>query len=304
MALARALRRITGRRPAIVVRPVMGLANRLRAVTSCQALARHLGLELRVFWEGGKSFSDDAWHDLFANELPLLDRGQYERARLGDAIELGLWLGWGDDRPPHPSYRPERALEDIRRRGLVWDYGFHNVDKLLARRGAVGARKLRKLRHQACRALRPAPAIAGRVDAFAQEHFSGRRVHGVHIRRGDGLQGPQAESYLRSPDEAFAVEMQRRLEADPELRFFLATDCEKTLGAFRDRFPGRLLAVDKVFVESVFDAPKGGQDDAVLDLFLLSRTEEVLGTYASTFGRMGAHIGGVRYRVAGTDTTY
>jgi hypothetical protein len=191
-------------------------------------------------------------------------------------------------------------LDHIRQRGLVWRYGFHNVDKMLARRDVVGIEPLQRLRRACCRELRPAAPIARRVEAFAAQHFGDGCVLGVHIRRGDALAGPRAASHLRSSDESFSREMQDRLDADPDLRFFLATDCEKTQAGFQQRFGDRLLCAEKPFVASVFGAPKQGQADALVDLLLLSRCGEVLGTYASTFGRMAAHVGGVRFLTAGT----
>ena len=50
---------------------------------------------------------------------------------------------------------------------------------------------------------------------------------------------------------------------------------------------------------SLPDAPKDGQRDAVVELFLLARTRRIVGNCGSSFGRMAAAIGGVKFEAAG-----
>lgn len=90
--------------------------------------------------------------------------------------------------------------------------------------------------------------------------------------------------------------MERAVADDPRVRFFLATDCERTRDAFAARFPGRMIHAEKAFVKSVFDAPKEGQADALVEMLRLSRTQRVIGTAGSTFGRMAARMGGIPFR--------
>lgn len=281
------------------MRPANGLANRLRGVTSGLAVARVLGLRFAIRWEPGPGFSDEGFGELFANEFELWDGERYAQALSGGALAVSRWLGWKDSVPAAPGFDPRRALREIRRRGLVFDHAFHDLDWLLAQRGVSGLRRIRHERRRACRELVPAPAIAARVETFAREHFAGRSVVGVHVRRGDALESRRAEQHRVSSDEAFAAALSAEVARDPAIHFFLATDCEKTQRAFEERFPQRVVFTRKPFPESVLHAPKPGQADALVDMLLLARTRCVIGTNASTFGMMAAKLGGIRFRAAG-----
>jgi hypothetical protein len=197
---------------------------------------------------------------------------------------------------PLPGFDPQRSLAAIRRRGLVYDFGYQNLDRSLRAHGVPGMRRCKRERLRCCRELRAAEPIARRVDDYVARHIAGRNVVGVHIRRGDAARNPFGRRCLESPDEVFVREIEQLAVADPEIRFFLATDCPKTQEEFVARFRGRILTYDKIFVESNYGAAKAGQADAVTEMFLLSRTRMVIGTRASTFGRMAAAIGGLEYR--------
>lgn len=279
----------------MVVRPAKGLANRLRGVTSAWALARVLGLRFAIRWEPGPGFSEEGFHELFANDFELWDGDRYAEALASGAPIASRWLGWKDEAPPAADFDPRRALAEIRRRGLVYDFAFFDLDRLLERRGVPGLRRVRRERRRCCREIAPAPAVAARVEAFAREHFAGRSVVGVHVRRGDALASRRAEQHRVSSDEAFAAALAAVVARDPEVRFFLSTDCAKTQQAFAERFAGRVVFTRKEFPDSVLDAPKPGQQDALVDMLLLSRTRLVLGTHASTFGLLAAKLSGIRF---------
>lgn len=282
--------------PWLVVRPSEGLANRLRGLSSAMAVARVLRLRLAVHWAPSQGFSSEGFHELFANDLRLWDQDRYQQALRGSAPIASEWLEPRAQRPRGP-FDARSALRRIRGRGLVYDDAFRDLDEVLAERGVTGLRRIARVRRRCVRELRPAPAIERRVADFAREHFAGRRVVGVHVRRGDALTSRAAALYRSSSDEAFAAAMSRAVADDPSLRFFLATDCEKTQEAFAERFRGRLVSAPKPFVASVLHAPKQGQADALVDLLLLSRTERILATRRSTFGPMAALMGRIHWQV-------
>ena len=88
--------------------------------------------------------------------------------------------------------------------------------------------------------------------------------------------------------------MNRERRADPDVAFFLATDCAETEERFRGSYGAALVTNPaKRFVPSVLGQPKDNQYDAVIDLFTLARTQRILGTYFSTFSMVAAVLGGI-----------
>ena len=289
--------------PTVIAQPIEGLANRLQALISCQAIAESHRLPFAVRWEPGAGFSDDPWDALFANELSVVSRREFEEALAGGTPVASDWLQYLPGQPYRlrPQLRIRSALAAIRRRGIIYDRACRDLLRVLKQNGAKGMRmkRYRWRQRRLYRELRPAPPLAKTVDEFTGRHFSEGPVVGLHIRRGDAVAGPSREHYTVSSDEAFELEIDDILNAEPATRFFLATDCEETQERFCRRYPGRMLIYPKSFVGSTHGAAKRGQSDAVVELFLLSRTRRVLGTAASSFGGVAAQVGGIAMRAAG-----
>jgi hypothetical protein len=116
---------------------------------------------------------------------------------------------------------------------------------------------------------------------------------GVHIRGTDN-----AEAAERSPLEAFLTRMRQEVEKDPAVRFFLATDSGATEHAVKERFPGRVVALPKVFARN----KAAGVRAALADLLVLSRCRSILGSHWSSFTNMAAELGGVQVEIVEAGT--
>jgi len=276
---------------AIVV-PRFGLANRLRGIASTLAIARRFKIPFGMVWQPGPGFEDVAWHELFANDYPLLDPSVIDAADTAGFPRASRWIRTPElDKPRHIR----RAIREV---GFINDEGWHDLDWLLRKRGAT-LRGCKELNAAACRELRPAPAVADEVDAFVAEHFAGHPVVGVHIRRGgDALNGPNRKDFASSTDDAFERAIERTVAAHPDVRFFLATDCEATHDHFVARFGDRIVSRPKPYVETEFMAPIHEVTHAACDFFLLSRTTRIIGNAGSTFGKQAARVGGIDLTLA------
>jgi len=285
------------RSPTLLVIARSGLANRLRAVLSSRAIASGLGIDFQVYWGKSDGFSDDRWEDLFATRIPQISQQECEDFLSSiDPVELVPGILF-PGRTLLPVSR-RGLLRSIRRRGLIFQDGAFNLISLLKEAGLKIPRPTRKHFKELCESLRPVDPIRRRIDSFTQAHYQGRRVTGIHIRRGDALQGGDAEFYLESPDEAFHRAIERELSDHSETYFYLSTDCFETRKRFSESYRERMLGFEKDFVESTVGEPKLGQIDAAIEIFLLSRCNEVIGTNWSSFGRVAALIGGIPFRRA------
>ena len=104
---------------------------------------------------------------------------------------------------------------------------------------------------------------------------------GVHIRRSD-----HEDSIKFSPIEGFVKKMELKIEKT-DASFFLSTDSYNDKKTIQKRFGERIIIHDSKLDRN---NPVGSKD-AVIDMFCLSNTKEIIGSYNSTFSQVAAEIG-------------
>lgn len=296
----------------VAVRPIGGLCNRLRVISSFQVLARYTGRELRVCWRPSVGFSDEDLSELFDNQFARLGESEFDQL-CEDALCLhdAIIPGWEGERIWHGD--PVAGMRDVldpNARPVIAYRGLFAVDGLVGRDAATQLPMSFPADYLAeLRTWRPVAPLRRVVDELAVR-FDSRTV-GVHARRGDAVIHHRLGRYFRqSSDAEFFARMDRLLRDDPGTTFFLATDSAETDARFRERY-GSVLRTNRAkrFVDSVPAQPKENQRDAVVDLFTLARTRHVLGTCYSSFSTAAAELGDLplevvlahpfRYRVRG-----
>jgi hypothetical protein len=130
------------------------------------------------------------------------------------------------------------------------------------------------------------PKLQMVVDEFARDNL--RDAVGLHIRRTDCR-----ESIARSPDSVFLERAAEVVKAGKKI--FLATDNRATVRQMCDVFGDSIVTFPKRhdLVQRwprAFD-PVALEDD-LIDLFLLARTEYVLGSYWSSFSELAMVLNG------------
>lgn len=126
------------------------------------------------------------------------------------------------------------------------------------------------------RRMQPRAEIRERVETFAQKHFNGAPVVGVHVR-GNEHDGELAYFRLaRQPLDAYFAAIDRA--AGRSARIFLATDQHDVLSAFQERYGSRLIIFEarRCEVGSALHHGNGGGGrqvgvDVLCDCLLLSR---------------------------------
>ncbi|MCI8599056.1 MAG: hypothetical protein HFJ10_11570 [Lachnospiraceae bacterium] len=135
----------------------------------------------------------------------------------------------------------------------------------------------------------PVNELQARIDSITSSF--GERCVGVHIRRTDN-----AVSMGKSTTEQFLTLMRKELEEMPKTRFFLATDDKEEEALLRETFPGKILSNEERTLNR--NSVKGIQD-ALLDLFCLSLTDKLIGSYWSSFTDIAADMRGIERVIAG-----
>lgn len=132
----------------------------------------------------------------------------------------------------------------------------------------------------ALRDLTPTPAIRSAVDRVS---ITAPFV-GVQVRANDLTHERTREA---SPPEWFIGRMRDFLEADPDARFFLSCDDERTQDRIRSEVPNVTALDDKGGYNT-----RQGVAAAVVDLHLLARSTHILAPYWSSFAYLAYAMSG------------
>lgn len=137
------------------------------------------------------------------------------------------------------------------------------------------------------RSLEPVPEVAREVSAQLPR---ASECIGVHVRRGDSVRLPWVN---QNTDERFFAVLDR-LPSDSKL--FLCTDSTEVERTFADRYGlgTRLYYYQK---RSWNQGDEQGQQDALIDLLLLSSCRVIIGSRYSTFTELAWWLGGCQAEV-------
>ena len=256
----------------LILTPIGGLCNRMRAINSALTLAERRGEKLKVIWnvspELGCPFEElflptDAFtlRNIHSPWDPVKLFYQFTSRRIGNE-EIR-------------SNRDENGLPDSFVNSLPPRLYIATEEHFFKSRGYS--------------AFVPAPDIRLRADEILHSR-PGRKV-GVHIRRTDNRPAISGSS-----TDAFVQAMDAQLQSNPDTVFYLATDDMTEEAALRARFPDRILSNEgrDLSRDSI-----SGIRDALLDLICLSETDMIIGSYFSSFTDIAADMRGIPKIIAG-----
>jgi len=129
----------------------------------------------------------------------------------------------------------------------------------------------------------PVPELEQRIEAEASKFV--QPVTGVHIRRTDG-----AKSAAVSTSAMFVKHIEAALKENSEQLFYLATDDAGEEEMMRRHFGGHIISQAN---KDLNRNSKKGIEDALVDLYALSRTSGILGSYWSSFSATAAGLTGI-----------
>ena len=139
--------------------------------------------------------------------------------------------------------------------------------------------------------FKPTAELQRRIDEVTK-HFTSDMVS-VHIRRTD-----QVTSIAYSKTENFIDLMNREIAANPDVKFFLATDDKEEEALLRKTFPGRIVSNEN---RTLRRDSLDGMYDALLDLYCLASCKKIIGSYYSSFTDTAAALGHIPKLIAGID---
>jgi len=267
----------------LVIRPYAGLSNRLLALASAMGLAEDLNMRggVRMVWvqDYGLNAPFDALFEITDARLAPAPKALTRLAKLRNAINKNYRpRGW--DLYKHNFWTTlSLALYPDRH---VRSYSDKSAKTWFASARAYIASNYRfyETRFHNLSFLRPIPSIQAKIDA-CKKRLDFENLVGAHVRRGDHI------SQHLNPDEKFFTRMQRAVDENPAVQFYLASDDQVIKDKLKAKFGERVVARDAHLARD--DAE--GMQEAVVDLYLLAEAKSVIGSAGSSFSDLARAIG-------------
>lgn len=134
------------------------------------------------------------------------------------------------------------------------------------------------------RRFKPVDEILNKI-VTVEKQF-GRNTIGLHIRRTDNI-----ESINSSPLELFIKRIITETNKNKDIEFYLSTDDMDVEQELVAKFGERIIVNQKEFSRLTVK----GMQDAVVDMFCLSKTSIIYGSYWSSFSDIASRIGNIDF---------
>lgn len=240
-----------------------GLGNRMRAWMTTSAFAEYLDVPYIMKWRIDDAIGQTSFEELF--EIP--DNMQYETGRRYQPDVDTFWI---KKNYPNNNFHA-RFIEE-------------NYD--------LTQKEFQKYVDNQKRHIKPLPHIQKQFEKFKLE-LDIENCIGLHIRRTD------LKEQHKTPDWWFDREIQKEIDNNSNVRFFLATDNKWTEEKFMMKYSDYFNKTERDFDEHPDGEkyPGGARQrhspiaQALIDMMLLGCTQKVYGCHGSSFGRLGAWMG-------------
>ena len=293
----------------IYLLPVLGLCNRMRSIDSAIALAEEFNFELVVFWVNNRDCKA-AFHELFQHSShfkvieidatnSVLKKDLFLFARIENmlisiSIRIKLFLINSKKYDYILSFEKQmmlsRKIKAANPKIQLWDFDTLFMKKLSISTeiSSLDSRVFITSCHRFFSNKHNFKAFIP-VDKLHEEIFKQSKKFnetiGLHIRRTDMVKMKNEESI-----NAFIKIVEQEISMNKAVTFFLSTDCPNAKNIFITKFPNRIYYVQH---DSLNRDQNKGMKAAIIDLYCLSKTKKIYGTYFSTFSLTASEIGNI-----------
>ena len=269
----------------LIVQPMGGLANRMRVIGRLRVLANKAHVPMEVLWVSNSDVGAK-WCEIFEEPVDFTIReqsGSYQHeyffAKWYKNIIHHVWA-WMHRYTWLPYNIVEKLDEDTSEEGLQ-----RLFDRWIAQ---LQAGKILYIstgdylgENYDTSIFRPIATLQKEIDSYLP---SDKEVYGIHIRRTDNTWAKEA-----SPLELFENKVVSILKKEPKALFYLASDDADTIAHFQKRFGDAILSRPKTFGRTSVQ----GIQDAIIEMWLLTKTKMIYGSFYSSYSGMAARIGHV-----------
>lgn len=271
----------------VVVEPLAGFANRMRAMASAHVTAEHMGAKLVIKW----------------------DKQNYHMEGVNDVYELfkpsDLFMSFADFKKNYPSYHQKYVDGDVGyyRNDTLDETNAYEVLPFIAddEHDVIRIVSSTNFKPDAMRFglfiqrykhfyenMQPVDEINKKVEQFYAVNMKNKRLYGVHFRdwKGEGF-----EDHARSAnyENLFIEKIAEIHDQDPEAIFFIASNKVAIIDTFKAGVPANGRDIFLRYPLSTADRNSlQGIRDALVEWYLLGQTKAIIGTYMSSYSEEAA----------------
>ena len=255
--------------------PTGGLCNSMRAMATGIAIAKHFQSQVVVYWNNDQGLKAN-FSDLFR--------------KVSDDIIIVENKKWLYNIRDTKSFILRWPLLCIKYKKIFYNYNVFSSKKknVMSQISNRDKNILLISCHPMCEQIDvaslfvPIDEIQFEIDKIVR-HFNQRTI-GVHIRRTDNN-----ESINKSPISAFENMIEKELGKDSNTQFYIASDDNRVKAFFKQKYPRNVIA----FFEDTSRNTYEGMRFAVVDLYCLSKTSYIIGSYYSSYSHIASVLGGI-----------
>ena len=293
-----ATRKYMEKQAKLIVQPMGGLANRMRVLAKTLSFAKQEGFECLCVWPNNEELGAD-FQELFSAPNIVLNQNSMPEyvahtprkrwKRIIPFLRRFFWmlnkrisvvLAYEDVELWIKKYRDEDG-ECL----PLFQYissCMKNAQNVVLSTGAW----LGKVDYSI---FEPTQKLLDEVNQYIDNHkWSSEHTYGLHVRRTDNVWAIE-----HSPISLFIDKIAQISKADSFANFYLATDDPAICELLTHEFGSRILTRDKDYSRQSIV----GIQDAVIDMWLLSKTKKIYGSYYSSFSEAASGIGNVELEI-------
>lgn len=267
--------------------PTSGLANRLRIMAVSIKLARESGKKLIIYWHPNSELQAD-FNALFKFPDYIVVRNIPFRFKVWINMTRYSKKIFGFDNWYLNQFKFDFIFRDAMAK-LIW-HNKMNIRQEVDKAKNVFICSCQEINHfdiEDYQLFKPQTLIQKKIEKLSINFKPD--IIGIHIRSTDNT-----PSTINSPFELFIKKIEEELKSNPNATFFLATDNENYQTTLLQKFGNEKIIFNaKEFRRDVTD----GIVDAVIDLFCLSKTSKIYGSYFSSFSEVAGRIGQIPVEV-------
>ncbi len=258
--------------------PTGGLCNKMRAIDSAVSFCEAYDLPLKIYWIKDENLINCRFRDVFEplknlrvyelDNLPFRFRkGRVRNLFLPNVLQKMPWAGKIFDR---------FEIKDFKNRGGDFKELYDEYQRLVFFSFSRFFSPEKKYS-----IFKPLPIVEQMIEQESRA-FNSSTI-GIHIRRTD-----HEVAIEKSPLELFERRIEEEMERDARANFYLASDCSDTKRHLVKKY-GDVICTS---YDPGDRTTLTGMYRGVTELYALSKTSKILGSFGSSYSRTASEING------------